>query len=426
MSKIKIRAVLFIFICTSIVAGNLRAQNFVNIRGQVKDAHSGKFLPYAGLRLSGSQSVSIAAADGSFSLKIPIKYRNKRLIVSYLGYKNTSIKIKNFGKTKRIIRLAAADKAIEAVTVRPGLAESLIEKALNEIPNNYPDTAQNYKAYYLETVKDNGEYCEYIELLLNINKAGYNKKFSNDRVQALQGRRRDSLKPSKIYDYVYFIDGPYEALRCDIAKYPKDFIAVPRHYLNFLNPRHFKFYYYRLRYNPKYYKQYIIIDFHPKSRRAFFEGSIVLDRKTLAFEAMHYKISDKRLPESALMSEDVANYLLSQNIYNRNMKYDSYAEYERTKKQIRLKYASINYKYLFTNKSNNTGDTIEYKSELYIISSPETRPKRIGLWRRFMYSVDIRSQIPRSNAFFSNPENIPDLEKFRHTSLLYRLATSKP
>ncbi len=384
-----------------------RAQNFITAAGKVVDANTNKPLPYSGLRISESRLINISQANGSFKLKIPAKYQKHALIISYLGYESKTIGLSEFEKQMLTIKLQPTDKSIAEVIVKPGLAESLIEKALKKIPDNYPDSAKNHMAYYRETVKDNGEYCDYIELILNVYKTPYTSKFKNDQIQVLKGRQAKDLKISKFYDYVYFVDGPYEALRCDIAKYPKDFISIPRHYLSFLYPRHFKFYYYSLRYQPELGEDILIIDFKPKSKRAFYKGSLALHRKTLSFLALYYTIDKNKIGESRLMSEDVSDYLNSQDIYNQNLNYECFAEYEYKAGQAQFKYASLSYSYLWKDRNLNTSDTIEYHSELFIRRTLNKPAEPISIWKRFMYAADIRNQIPRNDIAFDNENDIP-------------------
>jgi hypothetical protein len=388
-------------------ATKCRAQNSLTATGKVIDAYTGLALPYAGLRISESNLINIARSDGSFKLKIPQSHNKHSLIISYLGYESETIALTEFRNRAITVKLNPADKAIAQVTVKPGLAESLLEKALEKVSVNYADTAQNQIAYYLETVKENGEYCDYIELILKIYKAPYTNTFKNDQIQALKGRQAQNLKPAKLYDYVYFVDGPYEAVRCDIAKYPKDFISIPRHSLNFLDKRHFKFYYYSLRYQPELGNDVLIIEFRPKSKRAFYKGSLALHRKTLTFLALYYTIEQNKIGESRLMSEDVSDFLNSQNIYTQNLNYECFSEYEFEAGKAQFKYASIRYSYLWKNRSRNTTDTIEYHSEIHIRRTLNKAAEPVRLWKRFMYAADIRNQIPRNAPDSLTKNDIP-------------------
>ncbi len=41
----------------------------------------------------------------------------------------------------------------------------------------------------------------------------------------LKGRQNKEVFESRVWEYINFVDGPYEALESDVCKYPDDFIT---------------------------------------------------------------------------------------------------------------------------------------------------------------------------------------------------------
>lgn len=393
------RFLLFLAIFVSVgLYEPLAAQSHISLSGQVKDADTGKPLPYAGLYISGSSLGAVCDKNGTFSLSVPNKYKNNNLIISFLGYQSKQLPLQQIYNKHIVIKLAPEDENIETVTVRPGLAEGLIAKALDKIPENYPKHALQQQASYRETVRQNGEYIEHIELILEIYKTAYNSRKA-DQIKALSGKRADSLTDSYLYEHVYFVNGPYEALACDIAKYPDDFITLPRNLLNFLNLSFFKFYRYELLFAPPLSEQYFIIRFIPKHKRAVYAGSLLLERKTLAFRALYYKTTPPKTAQTPLMPLRVDEFLASRELYVTPKHYECYTEYIPTENGMEFKRAYLEYSYYLFNRKKNQTDTIYYNSLIEINKTLNKPASTFGLWERFMWDTDIRMLLPRKQSF---------------------------
>ena len=376
------------------------------IKGKVTDAYSKKPLPFAGILIKETSMGAVCKNDGTFRLAIPKEHNTKLLEISYIGYKSKTIPITEFKNRLVHINLKPESHKIEKVIIRPGLAERILTKALDNVENNYPVYPQKQKAYYKETVKDNGKYIQHIELILEIFKTPYNNR-KNDKIRAIQGRQKNNLSSSFLWDNIYFVNGPYEALSCDIAKYPNEFLEIPQHFVNFLNPNHFKFYSYKINFTEKAGKDIYIINFKPKHKAAFYSGTIVLDNKSYAFINLSYQIVPEKLKDAQVMTNDIIDYLRTKDLFVTTKNYRCNISYEQKKETLIFKQAIIQYEYQMENYKKNISSLIEYESMIFIDESSCKNVNPIKLHKRLLYDSNIKTQVPKYDSIFWNKYETP-------------------
>ncbi len=138
----------FILLLVIVLYGNLSAQNTL-IRGTVKDAETGKPLPFTNIVFLHSTVGTISDFDGIFYLAT--EQATDTLIVSSLGYIPYKVPIKKGSVHELQINLQPTSLAIEEVVVTPG--ENPAFRILREIEKNKkknnPDrfSSYQYKSY---------------------------------------------------------------------------------------------------------------------------------------------------------------------------------------------------------------------------------------------------------------------------------------
>lgn len=90
----------------------------IELTGKIKDFETGKSLPYANVRLLGTNAGTSANINGQFSIRLP--QGNYTLITSYIGYASDTTAV-NLNKRKTIlISLKPINLQLPEVTVLPG------------------------------------------------------------------------------------------------------------------------------------------------------------------------------------------------------------------------------------------------------------------------------------------------------------------
>lgn len=337
------------------------AQIFMKITGKVTDAQNNSPLPFANVTISGTYIGTITNDNGFFLLKIPHLLKTDTLAVSFLGYHKAFIPLSNYSTTDTLsICLQPLTLNISEVLVQRLPATELITKALSKIPQNYSTQPVGMQAFYREIISDNGYAIQFIEAVLGIYKGSYLEKRDKDRMKIIKGREKTDVYSSTLWNYLYFINGPYEMLQTDIAKYPKRFITVPQSYTSFLNERHYKFYTYKLWETYLEGRPVYIIHFEPNSRRrAVYEGKIFIDKRSLAFIGMEYWIAPSRLSSTSVLRYDTRRALEEDEIETQTIDFYSYVRFRELDGCWYLSNAKMQYQFLFIDHNFNSISNIQ-------------------------------------------------------------------
>lgn len=215
--------ILLHFICI-LAFTSLYGQNLLNIQGKVTDAKSGKPVAYAHVGIPELGLGTTTSNSGSFVFKVNRIHADKELEISFIGYKNATIKIANADKFLNIKLEQAATDLMTVEVIDEFAVESIIRKAIKAIPQNYPTTSTNAVAFYRQsrTNKDD-EYLYLAEGVLDIYKSSY-KKTREGQTGLVEGRQVILADSSEFEKYSYINSGHVAAHRFDFVKHREDFI----------------------------------------------------------------------------------------------------------------------------------------------------------------------------------------------------------
>lgn len=230
------------------------------------------------------KDLSIEEDTNNFSLiKVPSEDKRDTLTISYLGYKPGSYAV-------TFVDSADTEIALATTSVIPIETEfwhlnpkDIITNAVRAIDNNYMTDASIYNVLFKESVEKNDKRLYFSEADLDIYKTPYNLRFTEDLVKLNFGKKY--LPTSKIKGTKVKIEGgPVNILNMDIVKKRLDFI----------DNHNYKYYNYKLKgvkdFNGR--STYIIDFWQKKSiKEALFEGTIFIDKETLAFVKFQFELS---------------------------------------------------------------------------------------------------------------------------------------
>lgn len=283
-------------------------------QGKVVDATTKKPVVFANVYLNGTSIGTVTNSEGEFLLKIPKSEKKDVLGVAYLGYKNELIPLKNLDRNNNVIALEPSPIPIEEVIIRTSDPLELIMTAIRNIKNNYPSDPEQQVGFYRETIKQNRNYVEVAEAVLDVYKSSYLDDFDFDRIKIYKGRKNQDVKKMDTILFK-FQGGPKTAFLLDMVKTPG----------NLLYKDMLEYYDFELigitRINNK---ESYIIEFDQKNNVDFplYQGRIYLDIKTLAIAGVDFRFSEKGIdlagselvrkkPVSMRLDVESGNYLVN-------------------------------------------------------------------------------------------------------------------
>lgn len=276
-----------IFAIISLLFGStfVNAQT-ITISGKIVDAETSNPLPYAGIQLEDTGIGTTSTLSGNFKINIPEKNIDKKMSFSYLGYKTIQIPIIKLRGTNPAIRLYKEDQPLDEVIIMPdSTLLTLLKKAYDKIPENYPMLPSMQKGFYRETARfDDNQYLYFSEAVIENYKSPYKYNTDNGQVKILKSITNEFAKLDSLK--VRFSQGVFMANEGDFVKKRADFI----------NPKHFKNFAYSLNGTTKYQNNNVyVINFDTRgdTLKGETKGKFYLDIGTLAYIAFETEDTDK-------------------------------------------------------------------------------------------------------------------------------------
>lgn len=194
------------------------SSSYKQFKGSILDSKTRDELIFASIIVSGTTISTISNSEGNFSIKIPTEKQNSSLIISFLGYKNKVVPIKELKPEKNVLYLEPSNTILEEVLVKVTDAKAIFLAVLNNRLQNYGDDPIQMTGFYRETIRKRRSYVSLSESIVNIQKQPFSKG-SQDQVNLFKGRKNADY--SKL-DTVNFKlqGGPFSALYLDLIKYP--------------------------------------------------------------------------------------------------------------------------------------------------------------------------------------------------------------
>ncbi|MDY6799782.1 MAG: carboxypeptidase-like regulatory domain-containing protein [Bacteroidota bacterium] len=251
------------------------------IKGKVIDQASEEPLAYANISILGKSIGTVTNNDGAFVFKIPARFLQLNLAVSFVGYKNAIIPISELSPDDNVIYLKRANINLQEVVIRYVEPKTLIREAVEKIPENYSTQDNIYTVFYREIIQRNDDYAAVSEAVLNVFKSPYNN-YHKDHIRLLKSRKNIDYS---IMDTIFFKlkGGLHASLYLDIIKNSISFIDKDKlglyeytmtDIVNFDNSTVFQ-----IEFSPRYYL-----------KNESFRGKIFIDTETSAIKAAEFEI----------------------------------------------------------------------------------------------------------------------------------------
>ena len=138
---------LIIIIGLLIVPAMVYYEKTIEIKGTVINAYDRKPLKDSHVYVKGTSIGAVTGENGDFTLKIPVVYKNKTLIVSYVGYESFEEKVSSVQQFEAQIVMQPAVVALDEIIIMPGKA-LLVDQAIDKVSAKYDDQEEMLEDFY--------------------------------------------------------------------------------------------------------------------------------------------------------------------------------------------------------------------------------------------------------------------------------------
>lgn len=244
-----------------VLSSGIYAQENNVITGIIINGEDKEPLPFASIRLKNHPIGTISNENGEFDFYVPKSKRADTLSISFIGFNSYEIPLVNINRKLEII-LRPSTNVLDEVILTEKDPLDYIKKALERLPENYPQEEYQTLAYYREKFIENGAVINKEEgvfktyypkakdsadnqhqlLLYKPEENPQQFQFMREWFEAKQEKRKKkAIKKGEEFDEEEYdsdmdmnLGGPESVIDLDINN-ERD---------NYLNPKHFKKYEY--------------------------------------------------------------------------------------------------------------------------------------------------------------------------------------
>jgi hypothetical protein len=197
--------------------------SFNQFKGSILDSKTKNELIYASITISGTSISTIRNSEGKFAIKVPKENQNASLIISFLGYKNKVVSIKELKPEKNILFLEPSNTLLEEVVVKLRDPKTIFAGVLANRSQNYGDDPLAMTGFYRETIKKRRAYVSLSESIVNIQKQPF-ADVSPDQISLYKGRKNADYTKLDTINFK-LQGGPFSSLFIDLVKYPANIFS---------------------------------------------------------------------------------------------------------------------------------------------------------------------------------------------------------
>lgn len=284
--KIKESIIISVIFCFMTVTSVAQSTNKIKLRGIVKDANTETPLPFAHIEIRNKAVGTVTNKNGEFVFLFDKSLIEEDIVISFIGYKPYVISVYDMINLTQKILLEPTTLYLNEVEISQLSAKSTVKKAIFKIPDNYWKSPIILRGFYRETIKENENYTEYAEGVIDIYK-NPNGSSNEDKVRLVKGRRRNDLSSYEVSkNAVVTIGGPVFCNYYDRIRY------LP----SFLDTNQFNLYDFRFETSVVFNDKAVsVISFDQIDglKKSLRKGKLFIDKQTFAILRIEYGYSPK-------------------------------------------------------------------------------------------------------------------------------------
>ncbi len=260
------------------------------LSGKVIEERKDDPVAYASVSVLNKPIGTITNGDGEFLLKLHPDYILDTLVISCMGYAQIILPAARV-LDEDIFVMKPVSIRIREVKVTATTPEKLLENIRENIPKNYSSYSKLMTAFYRETLKQDNNYINVSEAVIEVLKSPYSNSTRDDLIHLLKGRQSPDVQP---FSWLSFKlqGGPFTITKLDVVKN-----MVP-----FIDPEYQNLYKYNIskviwyNENPVY-----VLEFEPISSLGLsnYVGEIYVHRETFAIVHARFGYNKSGLQQAA-------------------------------------------------------------------------------------------------------------------------------
>lgn len=259
------------------------------LKGKLIEGRREKPVPYASVSLFNRPVGTISNTDGEFLLKLHPENIRDTVVISCMGYAQILVPAYKL-LDEDLFVLEPISIRIKEVRVTSITPDDLLKKIRQNFETNYSAHSKLMKAFYRETVQQDGAYISVSEAVIDVLKSPYTNTLRNDLVRLVKGRKSPDVQPFRWLNFK-MQGGPFTIVKLDVVKTNESFIKE-----SFQN----QYKYSILRviwYNEE---PVYVVHFEPISSQVFpgFIGEMYVHRETFAIVHANFRFNRSSLKEA--------------------------------------------------------------------------------------------------------------------------------
>lgn len=262
---------------------------FFFLSGKILELKKGDPVKYASISIFGKPIGTISNQDGEFLLKVHPENISDTVVISCMGYKQIILPAHQF-LDEDIFMMSPFSIKIKEVKVTATDAHEILYNIRKNLAKNYSKNNKLMTAFYRETVKQDNNYINVSEAVLEVLKAPYSSTIRNDVVRLIKGRKSPDVQP---FQWVNFKlqGGPFTITRLDVVKTMERFIDKDYEDLHRFSISNVVWY----NKHPVY-----VLKFEPLSELLFpaFKGEMYVHRETFAIVHATFELNKSSLRDA--------------------------------------------------------------------------------------------------------------------------------
>nr|WP_319401553.1 carboxypeptidase-like regulatory domain-containing protein [uncultured Carboxylicivirga sp.] len=190
---------------------------FIRFKGRIVDKDDGTPMAMVNIAVKNKALGTISNINGEFEFVIPSEYTNDSIVFSFIGYNNRLFSIAKVDSFFTV-SMKSHDIKLKEVEIRYESVDDIIEKIKQYKSDNYFEEPTFLTGFYRESIKQDNEYVQVSEAIIEIKKPSYNNLLNFERVRFVKGRKLSGMKLMESINFK-LEGGPYQFSRLDIARY---------------------------------------------------------------------------------------------------------------------------------------------------------------------------------------------------------------
>jgi hypothetical protein len=265
------------------------ANDMVKISGSIIDASTREPLPYANISIPDEPIGTVTNQSGEFEFILSRKYIGKTIAISSIGYTRQNVTIPDNDTLVNIVLFETSFRLpeVKVMAIPPQL---ILRRFMDNRALNYLQTHVMLEAFFRETIRQDTQYVEVSEAVIEVLKPPYATNYQFEKVRFVKGRKNSDVARMNLIKF-RLQGGPYYFSRMDAARY-FDFLPQEN------QPDIYKYTFQGFEYQDG--RMLYKIGFSPYNDNGelLYEGEFYIDSQQYALVAIDFRMTRQTLRES--------------------------------------------------------------------------------------------------------------------------------